>query len=126
MLSKLEAVCSAIATKEGWFAPLPNLPRTNNNPGDLRASPLNRIKDKHGFVQFTKPEEGIAALYQQVLRFAMMGFTVRQLINTWAPPTGTDGGNNTTLYIQQVCDWAQVTPDTVLWDLLPCENMYKK
>lgn len=113
-----------MATKEGWFAPLPNLPRTNNNPGDLRASPLNRLKDAHGFVKFTSPEEGIAGLYQQILRYALMGFTIRQLITAYAPPTGSDGGNNTELYIKDVCTWTGLPDTTTLWDILPCENMY--
>lgn len=124
MLSKFEQLCSAMATKEGWFAPLPNLPRTNNNPGDLRASPLNRLKDKYGFVQFKTPEEGIAGLYQQMARYAMMGFTIRQVITAYAPPTGPDGGNNTEKYISDVCGWTGLTDSTVLWDLFPCVNMY--
>lgn len=123
-LNPIELFCSAIATKEGWFAPLPNLPRTNNNPGDMRASPLNRLKDKNGFVKFLKPEEGIAGLYQQVCRFAMMGYTGRQIITLWAPPSGSDGGNNTEQYITQVGQWTGLSMDTQLWDYLPCVNLY--
>lgn len=123
-LSPIEMLCCAIATKEGFFNPTPDLPEINNNPGDLRASPLNRFKDSHGFVKFLSEQEGIAALYQQVLRFAMMGFTVRQVITTWAPPQAADGGNNTEQYIKEVCQWTGLADSTKVWDILPCVNMY--
>jgi len=123
MLSNLELLCSAMATKEGWYAPLPNLPRTNNNPGDLRASPLTRPKDKYGFVTFKSAPEGIACLYWQVLRYAIMGWSIRQLITAWAPPQAADGGNNTAGYISDVQKWTGLDVDVPMWTFLPCENM---
>jgi hypothetical protein len=120
-MSPLELFASAIATKEGWFAPIPNLPRTNNNPGDLRASPLTRPKDKYNFVVFTNPREGTAALYHDLLLKAMRGMSVAQIITAWAPPSD---GNNTAQYIKEVCAWTGLKPTDLLWDSLPLQNLY--
>lgn len=122
--SPLELLCSAIATSEGFFATGTDLPKTNHNPGDLRASPLNRFKDKNGFVQFQSDAEGIAALYHQVTLMAVRGMTPRQIITVWAPPTGPDGGNNTDAYIASVAKWTGLDMDTPLWNSLPLTNMY--
>lgn len=123
-LSKLELFCSSIATSEGWFAPQDDLPKTNHNPGDLRASPLNRFKDSHGFVKFQSDSEGIAALYHQVLLMAVRGLTPRQIVTVWAPPNAADGGNNTDAYIANVARWTGLDMDQPLWVALPLENMY--
>jgi hypothetical protein len=125
-MSPLELLCSSIATSEGFFAPGDNLPKTNHNPGDLRASPLNRFKDKNGFVKFQSDPEGIAALYHQVTLMALRGMTPRQIITVWAPPTGADGGNNTDAYIASVARWTGLDMDKPLWFSLPVENMYVK
>jgi len=125
-MSPLELLCSSIATSEGFFAPGDNLPKTNHNPGDLRASPLNRFKDKNGFVKFQSDPEGIAALYHQVTLMALRGMTPRQIITVWAPPTGADGGNNTDAYIASVAKWTGLDMDKPLWFSLPVENMYVK
>lgn len=123
-MSPLEALCSAIATSEGFFAPQPDLPKTNHNPGDLRASPLNRFKDSNGFVKFVSDPEGIAALYHQVTLMAVRGMTPRQIVTVWAPPTGADGGNNTAQYITSVQRWTGLDMDQPLWNSLPLQNMY--
>lgn len=123
-MSPLELFCSSIATSEGFFAPQEDLPKDNHNPGDLRASPLNRFKDKNGFVIFQSDKEGIAALYHQICLYAIRGFTGRQIITMYAPPTGPDGGNNTEAYIASVAKWTGLDMDKPLWNSLPLENMY--
>lgn len=123
-LAPIELFCSAIATKEGFFVPQQDLPKTNHNPGDLRASPLNRFKDSHGFVKFNSDLEGIAALYHDVLLKTVRGMTPRQIITIWAPPTGADGGNNTELYIKEVAAWTGLDMDKPMWNNLALENMY--
>ena len=126
VMGPLELLCSSIATSEGFFAPQDDLPKKNHNPGDLRASPLNRFKDKAGFVIFQSDKEGIAALYHQVTLMAVRGMTPRQIITVWAPPTGADGGNNTEQYIKSVAAWTGLDMDKPLWDALPLRNMYVK
>lgn len=123
-MSPLELFCSSIATSEGFFAPGPDLPKTNHNPGDLRASPLNRFKDKNGFVKFMSDAEGTAALYHDVLLKTVRGMTPRQIITVWAPPSGPDGGNNTEAYIASVAKWTGLDMDKPLWLSLPLVNMY--
>lgn len=124
MTSKLELFCSSIATSEGFFAPGPDLPKTNHNPGNLRASPLNRFKDSHGFVKFLSDTEGIAALYHQIILYAVRGLSGRQIITIYAPPIAKDGGNNTEAYIASVARWTGIDMDQPLWNYLPLENMY--
>lgn len=124
ILAPIELFCSAIATKEGFFVPQQDLPKTNNNPGDLRASPLNRFKDSHGFVKFLSASEGIAALYHDVLLKSLKGMTPRQIITVWAPPSGSDGGNNTEQYIKEVAAWTGLDMDQPMWNNLGLENMY--
>ena len=91
-------LCSAIATEEGFFTP-GSLPARNNNPGDLRAGPwLNKAVVKGGFWQAANLQEGIAGLYHQVALDIARGYTLRQLISTWAPPSE----NNTEAYLAAV------------------------
>lgn len=97
----IELIASAIAQSEGFYAPQSDLPKTNHNPGDLRASPLPRKKDSHGLVVFLSDTEGWMSLIVQLLLFAQRGYTIGQTISTWAPPTGADGGNNTSLYLSE-------------------------
>ena len=123
-MSPLELLCSAIATSEGFFAPQPDLPKTNHNPGDLKASPLNRFKDKKGFVIFQNDQEGIAALYHQICLYAVRGLTPRQIITIYAPPIAPDGGNNTEQYIASVAKWTGLDMDQPLWNSLTLTNMY--
>ena len=93
MRDLLFKLCSAIATAEGWWDPNPNArPKRNNNPGNLTASPLERPKDPR-FVKFLTPQEGIAALYNQVARHILRGYTLRQFITAWAPPHENDTEN---------------------------------
>lgn len=99
----LEVFASCIAQSEGFFAPanVADLPKTNHNPGDLRASPLPRKKDAHGFCIFLSDIEGWMSLVVQVMLYAQRGYTIRQAITSWAPPQAADGGNNTENYIAE-------------------------
>lgn len=122
-MTALDLLCSAIATKEGFYV-ANALPATNHNPGDLRASPLPRAKDAHGFVQFASDAEGITALYHQVTLMALRGLTPRQIITAWAPPTGPDGGNNTDKYVSDVQSWTGLNMDDKLYNSFKVQNLY--
>lgn len=121
VLSPIELLASAIATKEGFYAPGNPPPVRNHNPGDLRASPLNRFHDAHNFVMFQSNAEGIAALYHQLLLMALRGETVRQAIAIWAPPAD---GNNTQSYFDDVTKWTGLDIDKPIWDYLQVQNLY--
>jgi hypothetical protein len=123
-MTPLEKIASAIATQE-YGAKLLS-PGHNNNPGNLRAAPnaLSRPKDERGFVEFATLQEGIATLYWQILYFALRGFTLRQMIEAWAPRSGADGGNATDLYLADVAKWTGLDLDTKLWDYLQLKNAY--
>ena len=93
MRDLLYLLASAIATAEGWYHPDPLVvPRRLHNPGNLRASPLERPKDQ-GYVRFQNDQEGIAALYHQIAKHVLRGMTLRQLISAWAPPAENDTEN---------------------------------
>jgi len=94
-------LASAIAQSEGYFAPQDDRPKHNNNPGDLRASPLPRKKDSGGFVVFYTPAEGWMSLLVQLMLYAQRGYNLRQTVYSWAPPSGPDGGNNSALYLSE-------------------------
>ena len=119
MTDLLHRIASAIATAEGWFSPDPNArPRRNHNPGNLTASPLERTKDGR-FVRFKHDQEGTAALYNQVARHILRGWTLRQFITAWAPPSENDTEN----YIRETVRRTGLDPDVPLWNYLTLERL---
>jgi hypothetical protein len=116
----IELLANAIATQEGYFAGKDTLPRKNNNPGNLTASILTRPKDKRGFVIFKSRQEGSAALYNQLTIYAVRGYTIRQMIEKYAPKSD---GNNTDQYVQQIVDWTGMDPDRKMMDYLRVEDL---
>jgi hypothetical protein len=114
----VELLCCAIATQEGWFDANPTvIPRAHNNPGDLvYAGQLNASNPSVGTIaDFTSPATGITALFRQVWEYAAMGYTVTQIVETWAPATQ----NNTTAYLNNVLEWTGLPPNIPILDLLP-------
>lgn len=76
----------------------------NNNPGNLRKSPMS-IGTKDGFAQFPDVETGYRASQYQLLRYASGATfgapvdTVKGIINKWAP---RGDGNDPDSYIKSV------------------------
>ncbi len=86
----------AIATEEGFFVN-GSLPERDDNPGDLRAAPwLIHAAVAHGFWVARSIAEGIAGLEHDIALDVARGWSLRQLISAWAPPTD---GNRTEEYI---------------------------
>lgn len=111
----VELLACAIAVQEGWFAPGENLPKLNNNPGDLDfAGQLNATANGR-FARFPTPATGITALFRQIWLQVAEGQTVRQVIAQWAPSTE----NNTTVYLHNVLKWTGLPADTPILRLLP-------
>lgn len=116
----IELLASAIATKEGYFDSQTNTPHKDNNPGDLTASGLNRPKDRHGFVIFKSRQEGIAALYSQLMIYAVKGYTIKQMIMKYAPP---GDGNDDVQYVKEITDWTGMDPNRKMMDYLTIVNL---
>lgn len=123
MMNLLELLASAIATQEGFYAEGPAAAKTNNNPGNLRASVLPRKKSDAGFVIFTDAQEGYMALVTQLMLFVIKGFTLRQVIESWAPRTGADGGNATDTYLANTARRTGIDPDVKLKSLFHFERL---
>jgi len=122
-MHKIEMLASAIAQSEGFFAPQNDLPKQNHNEGDLRATPGTLPKDSHGFVIFTSDKQGWMGLLVQLLMYAEKGMTLKEVIYTYAPPTGNDWGNNTALYLSETVRRTGIQPDTQLWDLFTFQSI---
>lgn len=98
MTDLIAKLASAISTAEGfWVAG--SLPSRDNNPGDLRQAPwLQHPVLAGGFWQAPSRAAGIAGLMHQIALDISRGYTLRQLISAWAPPSD---GNNTENYIRE-------------------------
>lgn len=123
----------ALARQEG-FGPPGNRSTRNNNPGDIewgafaRAHGATRLElipaglpETARFAYFPDLEKGWAAAKDLLsvpavfdrhgfLQHGYLGATITQIINRFAPPSE----NNTEAYIRNVCDFTQLTRDTVL------------
>ncbi len=117
MTDLLGKLCRAIAQQEGYFANGDNLPKRNKNPGDLRAAPwLPSPKIVNGYWVADSDAMGIAGLYHQVALNVARGYTLRKLLQAWAPASD---GNNEATYLANVMSGTGIyTPDVPLWDLL--------
>lgn len=106
-----------IATEEGFFRS-GTLPQRNNNPGDLRHSPHSQhdANAPDAIGKIDSAEDGWTDLERQLRIDAGRGFTLREAIYSWAPPTE----NDTAQYLQFVVDGfgGQVDADTPLSQVL--------
>ena len=86
----------------------------NHNPGNIELNGtqwegMRPIQTDERFVQFESPEYGIRAMTRILNSYAARGVdTVREIINTWAPPVE----NNTASYIASVAGSLGIHPDT--------------
>lgn len=88
-----------IAQEEG-FNVAGSLPQRSNNPGDLRHSPHSaHAGDPNGIGRIDTPEDGWADLERQLQLDADRGYTLRQLVETYAPPSE----NDTERYLRDLC-----------------------
>lgn len=83
-----------------------------NNPGNIRHGDNWRgmapDQPDQSFVYFTDPRYGIRAMVKILQSYRRRGIrTVRDIINTWAPPIE----NNTAAYVESVAGRMGVSPD---------------
>lgn len=102
----------AMARQEGFYAE-GSRPARNCNPGDIE---YGKFALAHGaigtdgrFAIFPDEATGFAAM-RALLKGAYLGLTVQQAIAKWAPSSE----NNDAAYVDHVCEWTGLTPETVL------------
>lgn len=99
-----------------------NTPASWNNPGALTAAPNRYCQTGkvNGIVQFCTPQDGSAALDNQLDIYANQGLTLQQMLNIYAPapPPGNTNpllvGNNPSVYTANVSSWTGISPSTPL------------
>jgi hypothetical protein len=117
-------LASAIAVQEGAFCQDPNAPPIrDNNPGDLTGAPwlLNPKKDGR-FWHADSLAQGIAGEMHQIALDVARGWSLRQLITSWSPPSE----NQTGLLISEAARRIGLTDaqiDQPLWDFLEIEHI---
>lgn len=84
-----------------------------NNPGNIRHGDnwqgMAPDQPDQSFVYFTDPRYGIRAMVKILHSYRRRGIrTVRDIINTWAPPVE----NDTAAYVAHVAERLGVSPDT--------------
>jgi|TARA_B110000902_G_scaffold117302_1_gene137593 hypothetical protein len=89
----------------------------NYNPGNMRNTAdawQGKVGSNGGFVTFSRPEYGTRAMSKQLYKYNERGKgSVREIIETWAPPNE----NVTEAYVQKVANDMGVSADADLGDL---------
>ena len=112
-------ICEAIAKMEG-FGVAGGRATRNNNPGDIEYGPMakkygaTRVEEIAAprvprFAYFPDAESGFAAM-RALLKQHYTGLTIAQTIYKYAPPSE----NNTEAYISNVCEWTNLTRNTLI------------
>ena len=106
----------AIAREEGWEEENSRC-RRNHNPGNIE---YGSFAIAHGgtlekalharFAVFPTDDEGFAALRARLAMPPYRGMTITAMVTEWAP----SNENNTRAYIQNVCEFTGLSPDTVI------------
>ena len=115
-MNVIDSVFAFIAKQEGWDNPDPKVvPRRLDNPGDITfagqmgATPIK--VGNHVFAKFPTAWQGIVAGYRQLYADIAKGWTLRQVIISWAPPSE----NNSEAYLQGVATGCGISADTPLY-----------
>lgn len=87
-----------ISRMEGFGIP-GAIPTLRHNPGDLEHAPDESHPDDNPVGEFVDDETGWAMLERQLQLDASRGWTLEQLVNTYAPPPQ----NNPTQYLNFLC-----------------------
>lgn len=106
-------LATAIGNMEGWGKP-GTIATRNNNPGNLRYSPLQSGSEQtvNGtFASFSSPEVGWQALQDYIA--ANSGLSLRDFIYKYAPPTE----NNTSGYLSYLSGQLGLGVDSPIGDL---------
>lgn len=110
MTDLIQRIVAAIIRQEGMAA-------SNTNPGNLRAAPwAAHPVIVSGFWRPATRQEGIAGLAHLVALRIAQGYSLAQLISSYAPASDH---NRTDIYMRNVADWAKINDvNAPLWNLL--------
>ena len=104
--------CEAIAREEGFYVTGTRAER-NCNPGNIEYGKFTLAHGATGtdgrFAIFPDKETGFACM-KALFAGAYKGLTVAQAVSKWAPSSE----NDTQSYINNVCQWTGLTPDTLI------------
>ena len=118
--SQVDAIAQAIAQMEGYNSP-GSLAQRNNNPGNLRSGP-GQIGTSSGFAVFASPDDGFAALNNQIQLNASRGLTLNQffagLPGVYAGYAPSSDANNPAQYASFVSGQTGIDPNTPLDQVL--------
>lgn len=111
----MSKLARGVAQMEGFGIP-GAIPTRNSNPGDLRHAPGedHPLDAPNSVGSFTTDQEGWDALEHQLQLDAQRGFTLAQLVYTYAPPNE----NNTARYLKFICDYMGMGEATMVWEAL--------
>lgn len=114
----MSKLAEAVAHEEGFYVQ-GSLPQRNNNPGDLRHGngEIHPDNQPNAVGSFETPEDGWAALERQLKLDSNRGWTVEQLIHSYAP-SGPPDFNNTEQYLDYVCNYVGCEPSAKVSEVL--------
>lgn len=117
LINGKESFLTAVAREEGFFL-YNSRPQRNNNPGDIEYGNFAReYGATHGdprFAVFLTEDDGWCAMRALFQGPGYKGMTITEALNKWAPPVE----NRTNLYIENVCAWTGLSPNTVIDSVL--------
>lgn len=117
----------AMARMEGFGASPTNRSTRNNNPGDIEygkfALAHGATGNDGGYAKFPDPATGFRAMKALLQAPAYAGLTVQAALDKWSPaPTNPNdpmtAGNDPSVYVQNVCKWANLEPTDLLSEAL--------
>jgi hypothetical protein len=109
----MSKLAQLIAQEEGFFKS-GALPQRQNNPGDLEHAPGESHEGTGVIGSFTTPAQGWTALEDQLQLDAKRGWTMEQLVYTYAPPSE----NNSAQYLAYLCSGLKCDPQMLVSDAL--------
>jgi hypothetical protein len=89
------------------------------NPGNLRFANQRGAVNENGWAKFSNPQDGIAALENQITLDARRGDNIRTFIEDYAPRNE----NDTEAYIRHMASTLGVSEDTSLTDIIASQGI---
>jgi hypothetical protein len=109
----MSRLAQLIAAEEGFFKS-GSLPQRQNNPGDLEHAPGESHEGTGPIGSFMTPAEGWQALEDQLQLDGGRGWTLEQMVYTYAPPEE----NNSAEYLAYICSGLKCDPQMLVSDAL--------
>ena len=108
----MSKLAKLIAEQEGFFVD-GSIAQRQNNPGDLEHA-SGEWHNGSPIGSFYTAKKGWAALQNQLEDYANRGLNLSQMVDIYAPPSQ----NDTTDYLNFICEGLGVSPNTLVKDAL--------